>query len=204
MTEESANEHNAHELYLYASNTGELYRSQTDSVLNNLARHVVRQEYDEVKAIKALYHVAGQAARMYGKEFSTGERDGLRIFSTADRWAAAQHLLEHYSEEINERAEALIGPNEVRVMAYDFSRDVYGNPTGHYEVFGRRVTSRRIQIGYDGWGAGGAYTAIKKAGYRPGGYKLVSKDGSRAGGFYLIYRRVVEAELAREAMSATA
>ena len=102
MTE--ANSTNVSELFLYATNEGALYTRSTIPAINNMARKKAKGQFDQEKAVKAFYHVADKAARMYGREFSTGERDGLQMFSTADRWAVAAQLLDYYTEEINENA----------------------------------------------------------------------------------------------------
>jgi len=53
---------------------------------------------------------------------------------------------------------------------YDFGRDMYGNPTAHYQVRDHRTGKvvaetgkRRQQIGYDGTSAEGALDALQRA-----------------------------------------
>ena len=94
-----ANEHEAHELYLYAINTAELYHRLVDPTTKSLARHAKRGNYDMKRAVVAWKRVADETAKLYAKDFAH-ESDWNRIFSVADRCAAAIHLEDAERENV--------------------------------------------------------------------------------------------------------
>lgn len=83
----------ANELFLYATNDGNLYRGMISAVLNNLEKKIAKGVYDKEKAVDAWYNVATEASNKYNKDF------GYR-FSVADRFTAAVDMAEYYEEQI--------------------------------------------------------------------------------------------------------
>lgn len=81
---------------------------------------------------------------------------------------------------------------------YDFGRDMYGNPTAHYQLFerGRLIAEsgkRREQIGYDGTSGeaaldklqritGRLFQTVKTGGDRTGNHVRVAFKAVRPGG----------------------
>ena len=81
------------ELFLYATNDGNLYRGMISNVLDNLEKKIKKGIYDREKAVDAWYYVATEASNRYFKDF------GYR-FSVADRFTVAVDMAEYYEEQI--------------------------------------------------------------------------------------------------------
>jgi hypothetical protein len=104
MTKSIANECEARELAIYATNNGPLRFGMIDSVLNNLARKLQKGTYDSTLALKAWASVAGIAAKEYAKEFCGPDFD-YRQFSKATRELAAKEIAEYYEDSLRELVE---------------------------------------------------------------------------------------------------
>lgn len=83
----------ATELYLFATNDGDLYRQSITPAIENLKRKVAKGIYDQNKSIDLFYHIATAASNKYQKYYGYS-------FSVGDRWTAAVDMAEHYKEEI--------------------------------------------------------------------------------------------------------
>ncbi len=81
------------ELFLYATNDGDLYRSMISPIIANLKKKVAKGIYDAEKAVDAFYHVATEASNHYFRDF------GYK-FSVADRYTVAVDMADYYSEEV--------------------------------------------------------------------------------------------------------
>ena len=188
-----ANAAEVRELTYYAINHGELYRQRTTSVLENLARKALKGAYDADKAVTAWRHVADDAAKRYSKEH------GPCTFPPATRHAVAVSLRAYYTEALREKVEQRIGPAELSVSAFSYSHDTSGNPTAFYEVGARRVSKRRIQVGYSSnYYEDGALSAIDKAGHLSEFYRMDKRTlkGDRSGDYVTAtWRRVKPAAL---------
>lgn len=90
--------HESHELYLYAVNNGNLYRTMTQSIIASLSKKASKGTYDSEKAVDAWYRIATEAGKMYAKEHGSF---GFKFDVTA-RFTAAVELEEYYREEILE------------------------------------------------------------------------------------------------------
>ena len=83
----------ARELFLFAINTGDLYRQSITPAIANLRRKAVKGTYDREKAADLFYYIATAASDMYNREF------GYRFDVTA-RWTVAVDMAEYYEDEI--------------------------------------------------------------------------------------------------------
>ena len=83
----------ARELFLYATNDGDLYRSMISPIIANLHKKAKRGVYDNEKAVDAFYHVATEASNHYFRDF------GYK-FSVADRFTVAMDMADYYKEEV--------------------------------------------------------------------------------------------------------
>ena len=81
------------ELFLYATNSGDLYRQMATPIINNLRKKAQKGVYNREKAVDAWYMVATEASNKYNKDF------GYR-FTVADRFTVAVDMAEYYEEEI--------------------------------------------------------------------------------------------------------
>jgi len=81
------------ELFLYATNDGELYRGMTTAVINSLKKKAKKGVYDAEKAVDAYYNVATEASRKYNKDFGYS-------FSVQDRFTVAVEMEGYYKEEV--------------------------------------------------------------------------------------------------------
>lgn len=89
------------ELALYAINSGNLYRGRVNQIMNALAKRVNNGSYEASKAVTAFEYAAREAAEAYCKEFGGTV---AQCFPKPCRRAAAAEMLNHYAEEITERA----------------------------------------------------------------------------------------------------
>ena len=92
------------ELALYTINTGNIYRGQTQAVIANLAKKMHKEQFDKALAVKAFEHVAEVGAKQYQKEFGTPRQAWNKMFTASDRKLAAEEMLEHYMEQIEEQS----------------------------------------------------------------------------------------------------
>lgn len=81
------------ELFLYATNDGELYRQMITPIIDNMKRKVKNGIYDKEKAIDAWYTVATEASAHYYRDFSYK-------FSVTDRYTVAVDMASYYEDEI--------------------------------------------------------------------------------------------------------
>ena len=90
----------ARELYLGASNDGNLYRQQIQPCINNLARKKAKGIYNKRLAVKLFMYPIETYAKKYKKDYCTPD---FRI-SNKTKILAASLLLRAYSDEVNEAA----------------------------------------------------------------------------------------------------
>lgn len=83
----------SNELFLYATNDGNLYRGMISAVLDNLEKKIAKGIYDREKAVDAWFNVATEASNRYYKNF------GYR-FTVTERFTAAVEMAEYYEEQI--------------------------------------------------------------------------------------------------------
>lgn len=81
------------ELFCYATNHGELYRSMTTPTIDNLKKKHKKGVYDVEKAIDAYYHIVTEASKKYHKDFGYG-------FTVTARFTAAVEMEKYYREEV--------------------------------------------------------------------------------------------------------
>lgn len=178
-----ANEHQVRELELYAINDHDTYTAATLPTLRNLANKARRGKYDRALALRAWYHVAEYAAKRYAKEFATPS-DWHRLFSVADRRAAAATLAEYYHEALINETRAHIGPQIVTVELHDWAHDMYGNPTAHHTLISETAVEstrggKRLDVGYSNNRDEGTYTMFKRAGIDREWYSVESAEIDR-------------------------
>ena len=77
------------ELYLYATNNGDLYRSQIQYIENNLRKKMEKGIFGRKKAVDAFYYAAENAAKMYKKDFGY-------MFNVTDRYTAAVDMCDDF------------------------------------------------------------------------------------------------------------
>lgn len=77
------------ELYLYATNNGDLYRQQIQYIENNLKKKLAKGIYNHDKAAQAFYYAADNASRLYNRDFGYS-------FSVTDRWTAAVDMADDF------------------------------------------------------------------------------------------------------------
>lgn len=81
------------ELFMYATNNGDLYRSMITAVINSLRKKAIKGIYDGNKAIDIWYRVATEASNRYYKDY------GYK-FSVTDRYTVAVDMKDYYEEEV--------------------------------------------------------------------------------------------------------
>jgi hypothetical protein len=93
-----ADEKAAHELFLFATNDGDLYRRQIQPIIKNLAKKYYNGAFNKTRAVDAFVYAAESAAKDYTKQYGSGR--GYGIFNPATRRAAAAAMLNAYQYEI--------------------------------------------------------------------------------------------------------
>jgi hypothetical protein len=90
--------HEAEDLALWATTTGQFYSDVAQPMIWAIARHMAVGTHDEAKARGAWERVADTAARMYIAERA---RKGERLaFTRAHRAEAGELIAQHYAEEL--------------------------------------------------------------------------------------------------------
>jgi hypothetical protein len=81
------------ELFLYATNDGDLYRQMTTPLITNLKKKAAKGVYNSDKAVDAYYHIATEASEKYNKDY------GYK-FTVQERFTAAVDMEEYYRDEV--------------------------------------------------------------------------------------------------------
>lgn len=81
------------ELFMYATNDGELYRQMITPIIKNLRKKAEKGLYNAEKAVDAWYPVATMASNKYGKDYGY-------TFGVQERYTAAVDMRDYYEEEI--------------------------------------------------------------------------------------------------------
>ena len=90
----------AMELRLFTENDGDLYRSQTLSILKNLATKKAQGKYNREKAVVAFMHLAEAGARKYSREHgSNAKGEWSSVFPKAIRQMAATVWRDEFETE---------------------------------------------------------------------------------------------------------
>jgi hypothetical protein len=159
----------ATELALFAANDGDLYRSQAQPIITNLAKKMSKGQYDEAKAAKLWGYFANSAAQKYAWEFGDRKRgtrswreqsiDGNGMFNAATRRFASAELEQHYRDEVTSLATTARlsergnprrnGAHSVTVEG-TLWRDSFGNTyhRAYCYVDGKHVLTTPITYGY--------------------------------------------------------
>ena len=90
----------AHDLVLCITNDGDIYRQSTTPIINNLKRHIKRNQYDQLQAVQSFYNciVFALGSRTFNRYTSYDKH----LVDVPTRYMAAVELLEYYQDEINE------------------------------------------------------------------------------------------------------
>ncbi len=89
-------EHEQDELKLYIDNDSGLYHQQTQPIITNLKKKLVKGVFDKSKSEKLWMYLVENGAKKYAKEFGGTWH---KMFSMADRKAVARALAESFVEE---------------------------------------------------------------------------------------------------------
>jgi len=109
----------ARELELFIVNDGDLYRRQTQPIIQNLAKKMKKGVYDATKAMKLWGYLADAGAQKYTKEMgdSYGKHGGngsYGAFNEPTRMAAAKSLADYYLDDVKEAAGTKSNPHRHR------------------------------------------------------------------------------------------
>ena len=105
----------AHELTLFATNDGDLYRARIQPIIQNLARKVAAGTYDPAKAPTLWRYAADDAAQRYTREHGTpGPHGAYGSFNVETRKACAAMLAESYAEQVADDAQVIAAARQVR------------------------------------------------------------------------------------------
>lgn len=171
------NEPEARELFLTLTNDGRFYQRRVSPYLDLLARHAVSEAgYNTEQAVKGYRTLVDDYAKHH-YDLSSDTAIWYSVFSTDARAAVARALADDYTEDVLERAAALVtstdtyhkGINNPSLHVRNLTPNRNGNTIGHYYVNGLQVTSRRIETGYNAR-LDSAAVALSKAGYDPAWY----------------------------------
>lgn len=108
----------AEDLVLFIENDGDLYRSQTQSIINNLMRKLRAGTFDETRSVDLWYYLAEEGA----KRFAQQNKDSLpplpwhKLFPVSVRVEAAQQLADYYNPMITKGEFGDIWPRRGQVV----------------------------------------------------------------------------------------
>lgn len=181
----NACEHEARETALTLINNQAFY-DLAQPTIANLAGKLAALKFDATKAPAAFVQLINAGIRSHEWAIVYGTWRP----TVASRKLAAVEILDHYRDQICEKAAELIGPEYVAVDVCEWAHDMNGNPTARHHVYtstedGGRVRLltprkvRRDQVGY-GDRLDGCWDAMCKAGLRPAWYELTGTTGDRS------------------------
>ena len=87
------------ELELYIENDGDLYRSQTTSILKNLTTKHAQGAYKHDLAVRAFEYLVEAGAKKYAKEFGSPGHPWHKMFDVATRRAVAKSFAKSFETE---------------------------------------------------------------------------------------------------------
>jgi hypothetical protein len=185
MKPTEACEHEARETALTLINNQAFYDLARPTI-DTLAAKLAVVKFDATKAPAAFVNLINTGIRSH--EWATVY--GTWRPSVASRKLAAVEILDHYRDQICEKAAELIGPEYMAVDVCEWAHDMSGNPTARHHVCTstedggcvRLLTPRKVrrdQVGY-GDRLDGCPGALRKAGFRPEWYELTGTTGDRS------------------------
>lgn len=80
------------ELFLYATNDGDLYRQMVTPLINAMRKKAQKGVYEKEKAINAFFRVATEGSNHYFRDF------GYK-FNVQARYTVACEMVDYYEEE---------------------------------------------------------------------------------------------------------
>lgn len=105
----------AHELTLFATNDGDLYRARIQPIIQNLARKIMAGTYDPAKAPTLWRYAADDAAQRYTREHGApGPHGAYGWFNVETRKACAAMLADSYAESVADAAQVIAAARQVR------------------------------------------------------------------------------------------
>jgi hypothetical protein len=157
------------EVSLYGINDGDLYRQCAVPIIRNLARKMLKGEYDPALAVRAFRVWADRASAAYAKEFKvTGH--GKYGFAVKSREVAAAEALEHYGELILAE-KAILKADAHNRRVWTLSEIKYRNEEGGGYFFSHETmrffgdTMKNFAVDYS---VGKVYVYRRKAGTKAG------------------------------------
>ena len=89
------------ELFIFVSNNEQLYRQRLQPIYKNAITKMAQGKYDSKRAIKLFMYAVDDAAKLYSKEFSTGN-DAKAMFPKDVREYVAMRLRDDFEAEAAE------------------------------------------------------------------------------------------------------
>ena len=86
------------ELFIFVSNHSQLYRQRLQPIYKNAITKMAQGKYDSKKAVKLFMYAVDDAAKLYSKEFSTGN-DAKTMFPKDVREYVAIRLRDDFEAE---------------------------------------------------------------------------------------------------------
>jgi hypothetical protein len=137
----------AHELTLFATNDGEMYRARIQPIIQNLARKVAAGTYDPAKALTLWRYAADDAAQRYTREHGTpGPHGSFGGFDTATRQTVAAMLAESYADDLSEQARDLRLAKAWTVSAIKAAHTGFFFDRSHMKANGETLKSFAVEI----------------------------------------------------------
>ena len=95
------------EIALYILNDSQLYRTGTTAFIMNYARKKVKGTYDRTLAIKGLEILVKRGMEKYARDFRIPWKQMLNQINVPTRRYAAKEILNHITDEINEKTKQM-------------------------------------------------------------------------------------------------
>jgi len=137
----------AHELALFATNDGDLYRARIQPIIANLARKVAAGTYQPGTAPKLWRYAADDAAQRYTRAHGAhGPHGSYGSFDTATRQTVATMLAESYADDLTEQARNLRLAKAWTVSAIKAAHGGFFFDRSHMKANGETLKSFAVEV----------------------------------------------------------
>lgn len=143
----------ARELKLCTENDGNIYRSQTQAILKNLATKKAQGTYDREKAVKRFMYLAETGARKYASEQGSSETEWSKMFPIKVRRAVARAWRDEFEDEYTSGSYEELKPKKYQKPTSGPNADLYQLGAAHGRHVADNLPSRSAFDYILGWKA---------------------------------------------------
>jgi len=150
----------AREIFLFGQNDGDLYRSRTTPIIDNLAKKYVKGTYDKALARKLWRYWADDAAKRYAVEF-LNQKTGFPV-NVPTRELIAEMAEDEYFDHVKSEAPKFAPKSKPRKNPV--ARGVTKSPSSlEMKIRGKAYSVESSKTGNGAWNAEGIFLTAAKA-----------------------------------------